>query len=277
MNESARERPRRADDLQRLRRRVWTSEADGQHRHARADRDQRCLGPEHETAADRREPGERDSWHGARTTGRAGGKALGRDVTPVTGQPRDRKRDDQRGDRQNRQRPPLRRPVRVPDCTREMHIKLPLNLVDQLEKAPRRQRRDDPDQRHDDQQPDVLLAPDRRVGLLGGQLRGRTGVWHVPDQLHARLSSHASGSSEPDAKRRQPALRTRPPRPPGNRPDYSARPVLQFRAADLHRCTAARLHVRAREHNGQGRPVQAWTGRTGRPAAVIRAAVIGLS
>ena len=66
---------------------------------------------------------------------------------------------------------------------RKVHVQLLLDLVDRLEKAPGRDRNDHPDDRNHYQQADELLAADRRVSLLGRQLRGGTVVWPT---LHQR-------------------------------------------------------------------------------------------
>ncbi len=62
-------------------------------------------------------------------------------------------------------------PLSIAEIARQVHEHASLNLVDELEKAPRGQRDDDADDRRDEEQDDEAPAVDRRIDLLRRKLR----------------------------------------------------------------------------------------------------------
>jgi len=81
-------------------------------------------------------------------------------VAATAGQSHDRERGHDAGDRHDRKGPPLGRLV-VTEVLRQVGVHADLDLVDQLQEAPRGERRHDTDQRRQHEQHDEALAADR--------------------------------------------------------------------------------------------------------------------
>ena len=132
---------------------------------AAAERYERCLRPEHNAESDASNRRQEDARQLNRL-GHAGLEPLGRYVTSLTREPHDRDRDQRPGDREHGNRPPERSAVVVPDPVRELVPHTHLDLMDQLEEAPRGDGRHQADDGREQEQADKRLAPQegRHIG-----------------------------------------------------------------------------------------------------------------
>ena len=189
------EAPSPRDQRQHRRFDLSASQANRQHRQTRTERQQRPLGAEHEPEAEPGEAREDDTRQIDRVREPARAKTLGRHVASVTRQTRDRQRNDQSADPEHRERPPQRRALLVSERVRKMLEQFLLELENQLQVAPRRQRDDHADQRRHDEQDEVPLAPHRRGGLCGGRFYGSGSFGHRRHRSWPNLRCQPDGPS----------------------------------------------------------------------------------
>ena len=139
-------------------------QAVGQEPKPPAERDQRGLRSDHGPQADRCKGGEDDARQVDRLRGR-GVEALRGYVPPVAGQAHDREGGDGSSDGEHRERPPFGRALES-ELRGQVRVDALLDLVDQLQKAPRDRRRHHADDPGEHEQHGELPAPEDRLGIL---------------------------------------------------------------------------------------------------------------
>ena len=92
-------------------------------------------------------------------------------MAPVPRQPDDRQGGDEAGDREHREVEPHRRAVVVAEVPGQVLEDPYLDLVDELEEAPRQERHEQTDDRREHQQTQIGLAPQGRVDVRGRRRR----------------------------------------------------------------------------------------------------------
>ena len=151
---------------------------------AAAERYERCLRPEHDPESYARNRRQEDARQLNRL-GHAGLEPLGRYVTSLTREPHDRDRDQRPGDREHGNRPPERSAVVVPDPVRELVPHTHLDLMDQLEEAPRGDGRHQADDGREHEQADKRPAPHDGRHIWGsGRLRRLSVLRHQLTDLN---------------------------------------------------------------------------------------------
>ena len=202
----------RPHDHEHLGRRVPLGQLHREQGHAPAQRDERGFRPEHEPETDRRQRRQHDARQHVRL-GRPHLETVRGDVATVPGKAHDGERDGEAGEEEHGKRPPPRNTVE-PEVARQIVEHADLDLVDQLEESPRRERHDDADDRGEHEDHDEALGPEqrhrirrsRRIRWSGRSRRRRqpSGITSKPDRGCAR---HSLVGPRPTGPRRASTLR----------------------------------------------------------------------
>ena len=187
------ERRARGEHRHRLVGSVFFHQPHGQDRQAAAEGDERGFWSQHQAQAQGGQRGQQD----ARQLGRLGGAGLDPlvgDVPAVAGQAHDRDGRQHPGHRQHRQRPPPGNGMK-PQIAGQALVHLVLDPVDQFQEAPRGERDQHADQRGQDEQDAVALAPDVAPGSAGAAA-ALTHRRHLLSPAHPPWPSSPTGSRD---------------------------------------------------------------------------------